>query len=84
MIERLRPRTMQIDRFTTHTGISRSTTYKLHKEEKLKFVKIGRRSLVDMDSYEALIGTAAASEAKPVQPARRHLRRASDPAPDTA
>ena len=58
--DRLRPRSMQIDRFVEHTGVSRTTTYKLHKLGKLKFIKIGRRSLVDMDSYEEMIAKEAA------------------------
>jgi excisionase family DNA binding protein len=73
---------MRIDDFTAYAGLSRSYTYALAKKGKLRFAKVGRRTLVDVSSYEELI--AESSEEKPTRPAPRHLRRASHGAPEEA
>ena len=44
-----------VEEGATALGISRTATYKLIKEGKLKVVKIGRRTLVPRDSVQALM-----------------------------
>jgi excisionase family DNA binding protein len=48
-------RAYRIPEFCWRYGIGRSTAYKLSKEGKLRFVKIGNRTLVLHDDAEALL-----------------------------
>ena len=53
-----RPLALSIDDCCGLIGVRRTTLYKLVGEGKLRKIKVGRRSLITMDSIEALIRDA--------------------------
>jgi excisionase family DNA binding protein len=63
-----------------HVRLSRSFVYQLASEGKLRLVKVGRRSLVDLDSYRRLISEPGV-EAKIKKPPHLRICRASDRGP---
>ena len=52
-------RAYRIPEFCWRYGIGRSTAYKLAKEGRLRFVKIGNRTLILYDDAEALLREGA-------------------------
>jgi excisionase family DNA binding protein len=48
-------RALRIDEFCKAYGVSRSTTYKLVNDNKLRLSKIGGRSLIRIEDAEALL-----------------------------
>jgi excisionase family DNA binding protein len=48
-------RALRVNAFCEAYGVSRSTTYRLIAEGKLKTVKVGNRRLVPVDAAEALL-----------------------------
>ena len=48
-------RALRINAFCAAYGVSRSTTYRLIADGKLKTVKVGNRRLVPVDAAEALL-----------------------------
>ena len=54
-----KPLSVSIDDCCKIIGVRKTTLYKLAKEGKLHRIKVGRRSLITMESVEALITKAA-------------------------
>jgi excisionase family DNA binding protein len=53
-----RPLVLSIDECCNLIGVRRTTLYSLAREGRIRKIKIGRRSLITMDSIEALIRDA--------------------------
>lgn len=70
---------MTIAKFQDYSGLSHSYIYDLKKQGKLEFAKVGRRSLVVLDSFERLIAPKVEEPKQPQPDKVQHLRRASDP-----
>lgn len=56
----MKPLTIGIDEFCRLSGVGRSTAFKLIKLNLLTRVRIGRRTLLTMESVEALIANSRA------------------------
>jgi excisionase family DNA binding protein len=48
-------RALSVKEFCGESGLSRSTTYKLIKSNKLRTIKVGKRRLIPVESAEALL-----------------------------
>ena len=55
----MKPLSISIDACCSVVGVRRTTIYKLIKEGKLVTIKIGRRTLITMQSVDALVAPAA-------------------------
>jgi hypothetical protein len=66
------PRTLTVAGVTQRYGWSRTSTYELLGEGKLKGVKMGARLLILVDSCEALLGALPPAQIAPQKKAKRN------------
>jgi hypothetical protein len=59
------PLNMRSSQAIVWSGISRSTLYRYAGEGKLRMIKAGRTTLVDMESLRALLASLPAAEIRP-------------------
>ena len=52
----MRPQTITVAKFCQLTGIGKTLTYDLIKDGRLRVLKINRRTLITMESVDALLG----------------------------
>ncbi|MFD1950671.1 helix-turn-helix domain-containing protein [Sphingomonas arantia] len=54
----LKPRTIQINDAAAYLSISRSSIYRLIETKRVRSIKVGRRTLVDVASLDAFVTNA--------------------------
>lgn len=55
----MKPLAVTIKQVCVLTGVGRTTVYKLAQEGRIKFIKVGRRTLVSMACVESLLRDGA-------------------------
>lgn len=63
------PEAVPLSRATSIFGLSRSTLYRLAGEGRIRFVKVGRSTLVDAGTVRAFLASLPAAVIRPAQAA---------------